>query len=312
LKKLIIHAGHYKTGSSFLQNCFYRNKQLLLSQGVLFPRQGLDFSSTVGICHRLLAYADDPSFDKLLSKIKLESEIHEHHTLLLSAEAFCQPFFLNRIHIFEEVFDNYDITFNIILRSQDELVASLYKEWIQAFRYNGGIRNLLEEWEPILNFHKLIDNIVSTTEQLGINISIYNNYENGPAYFDGVSTWLGLPLVNYDIEEVSHNPSISLISAEVIKKLRIKYKNKIDDVKIYTLIDELIKGNRYLASFSGVPKDIWEILALKYSDGNNLLESEYGLPLGSLSLQRSSILAVSDKLFLLNIDAVSDVIEGQI
>jgi len=133
-KKLYIHVGPPKTGTSVIQFWLSTHSQWLKNQGVYYPQHELD-SNSVSSGHRALflerlsqttrTQFNHAKFQQLLTEFN-ETDCS---SLLLSSE-----FFFYQIPEFLKYKDQYDIQFIAYVRADLELIESLYN---QSVKRNG-------------------------------------------------------------------------------------------------------------------------------------------------------------------------------
>lgn len=96
---LILHIGRHKSGTSALQIALHLNRELLDSQGILYPQAG----SSGKTAHHDLAYSLNPRFKRndYIELIELiAKEIREnHHTIIISSEAFQNIQVIDRVKL---------------------------------------------------------------------------------------------------------------------------------------------------------------------------------------------------------------------
>lgn len=104
-KKVIVHLGMHKTGTTFLQHQLLLHKDALLSQGVLFPKTGLpqigDFDVRAGALpgHQLLLSSLRGQDNETWENLKEEIRQSNAHTIILSCENFLMPGDTNRLKV---------------------------------------------------------------------------------------------------------------------------------------------------------------------------------------------------------------------
>lgn len=138
-KKILIHVGPPKTGTSVLQHWFNNNKDWLLSHSVFYPAHEVD-SNNVSSGHKNLFLERKPdttrtSFSPILfEKVLKEFKLSGCETLLLSSE-----FFFYQIPQFFSYNDEFDLKFIAYVRADIDLVESLYN---QSVKRNGQVKPL--------------------------------------------------------------------------------------------------------------------------------------------------------------------------
>ncbi|WP_226662002.1 glycosyltransferase [Microbulbifer aggregans] len=130
--RVVVHIGATKTGSTYIQHFFEKNRPALLRAGVWFPEVGLFWQPTrphKQAGHAGFADAAVKSLPGLRDYIEAGLALMEGrvHTIVLSSEAF----FLNqRAHCIAEYFSGYSVEMVAYLRRQDEWANAQYCEFV--------------------------------------------------------------------------------------------------------------------------------------------------------------------------------------
>nr|WP_010130591.1 hypothetical protein [Microbulbifer agarilyticus] len=159
MKKLILHIGRHKTGSSAIQDCLIKNTALLKDYDYYYPREARKgrghhqiAESNAGLLKRLNSLLIRPKLPEAVIDELLQND---QFTPILSSEAFqnCHP------HLIKQLFENYDINVVIYLRNHIDYLASAYTQWVHSSDYKGSIwryfftsysvnyRRFLQQWE---------------------------------------------------------------------------------------------------------------------------------------------------------------------
>lgn len=201
-KKIYIHIGPHKTGSSFIQLCLLRNKDTLLKNGYVYP----DFSNEIGQGHHLLANKKKIESGELQDILSSYAKTHEGKILILSAENFSR-------YSKEDISRFYNITNNLsknrvevilFLRNPVDRLRSFWCEMIK--------HKITESQSEFLMQH-----ISGPRKSLILNPYIlYNNFNNN---FNKIN------LVNYDdIDSQNICDIVDIFLNRIgIKKLKIDY-----------------------------------------------------------------------------------------
>ncbi len=133
IKKVIIHVGPSKTGSSAIQYWLNLNHKALKKQGVMYPSHDTDKNQvSSGNREVLLTHTADSGFKLCLNKVeelKREFSISNCHTLLLSSE-----FFFPLIPKLNECFNN--VEFIVYLRNPINFIESDYNQRIKRHSHS--------------------------------------------------------------------------------------------------------------------------------------------------------------------------------
>lgn len=127
-KRVIIHIGHLKTGSSSIQNFLWDNRLILKGKGVLYPEKALAHERFIGIRHYHLGInpiSNSKYWTQTLAEIESSSK-----TAVLSYEGFIR---LERdeIDFVKHQLSRHKVKVICYLRRQDEFIQSHYAEMIK-------------------------------------------------------------------------------------------------------------------------------------------------------------------------------------
>lgn len=131
-KKLVLHIGTHKTGTSTIQSTLAAARDQLAASGVCYPKTDRDpFPHLAKHCSTYqAAIQTDAAFDDEFAILEQELATSGCDTLLLSEEGFSEAQF-DAFSKFSRLTDRYDLTIICFLRRQDQFLESL---WVQYCR----------------------------------------------------------------------------------------------------------------------------------------------------------------------------------
>ncbi|KIC15143.1 hypothetical protein [Leisingera sp. ANG-Vp] len=144
MKKLFLHIGFNKTGSTSIQRNLVLNAAALQQRGILYPNdpaapfmQNIQHVPLAGAMpnHYLswLTPAKRATLDRAYSSLTSHLEARDFHTLVLSSEGFGSPATgLRKAAWVKEQFAAYDVTVIAYIRRQDAYFLSAYQEEVKA------------------------------------------------------------------------------------------------------------------------------------------------------------------------------------
>lgn len=133
MKKLILHGGIHKTGSSSLQNWLDHNRDILAENKV-----GLLHAGAKNVCHHELAEAlmsDTPEADDLIEEVVRELRQTENDVVIITSEVFdrlTRPAIQRLREVLEKVGGAFEVSVLFYLRPQAALLASRYNQQVKA------------------------------------------------------------------------------------------------------------------------------------------------------------------------------------
>ena len=276
-KKILLHIGRHKTGTSTLQRFFVRNKYIFKSLGFLYPGACLE----KGYGHHSLAnYLNDPvaniSFQLAAEAIKEEINSAVESIVIISSEAF-QNVDPQKV---KDFFYGYDVSIIVYLREQCGYLASAYAQRIQASneaisleRYNrqffsklADYRHFVEKWEE------------SFPGKLRVSVFDREQMVGGDITLDFCEKHLGINndvlVEKFSLEEDDFNPTVSekalLLKRRLNNFLPLDFPEKED---VYNYLSDLEMHNS-LDKFSLSEECVSELVE-KYSESNDWLVERY-------------------------------------
>lgn len=222
-KKVILHVGSEKTGSTSIQHSLNRSRELLLSNGVFYPpgRPGHDHQAIFGSCFTakadLLLY--NHNHDELQSLIArdrdylytLEKSFRETQadTLLFSYEGFCHltiDSFKDMKLFLGKYCDEFQIVFYV--RTPLSYAASAMSQRVKM-----GLRACESDGDiPFVNYQDILERICCVFDKSQINVRFFSKeiLPNGNVVLDFLSL-LNLPkYVEENIISKGRNKNYSL------------------------------------------------------------------------------------------------------
>jgi hypothetical protein len=154
-KILFLHIGTHKTGSTAIQNFFFRNRAKLYEYGLLYPEQGLE-----GTGHHKVAWAcgtkrrkHDPAYIKqfFLSLEELAGN-DKVKAVFLSSEEFESVVDISCLGQLSEFFD---VRIIVYLRKQDHYLEAAYNQHLRQYdlRFCGSIIQFKDKYDFLLRFN---------------------------------------------------------------------------------------------------------------------------------------------------------------
>lgn len=168
MKRLILHIGRHKTGTTSVQLFLNRNQEALRAQNILYPQSGRDVSAGQSpenrAAHHKIALclsSADPSSDEYLRAFaaELTKESRDYSTIILSSEAFQNVSDMSRV---ANVFEGYSIEAIGYLREYLSYVASAYAQEVKGSnlvadfeffeqKFSLNLRRFIDRWSSVAN-----------------------------------------------------------------------------------------------------------------------------------------------------------------
>lgn len=159
MRKVVLHVGLEKTGTTFLQETFLLNQKQLASQGILYPKSGREgchhywLAKAFGFCFEVEKF-DRKKAALAIPELELELESTNKDTILISSEHFDFNVTEEACQNFRSYFSAYDVDVVIFLRNQVDYAQSLYIEHIKwggekTFREFLDVKNKFDFFEKV-------------------------------------------------------------------------------------------------------------------------------------------------------------------
>lgn len=219
MKKLFIHIGSHKTGSTYIQKILHENDELLLKDcGVLYPKTGKLFFGHHSLANIKMLNENYTEFKGLLH---LE-QIKKHDIIVISSENF-EYLNAESIVMLLSLFDGYEIKIVYFYRNWNDLLFSMWQENIKhgssdtyfehvakhiAFPFGSNILNLAT---PISNFASVVGlkNIIVCSYDL-----VLNDYDLFDFFFNLINK---SAIIKHSI--IKQNVAIDVITVECLRAL---------------------------------------------------------------------------------------------
>lgn len=138
MKKLYIHVGLHKTGTTGIQALLTVNTKQLAERGVLYPATGriantVEYTADPAYAHHNIPLVTMSGDNSLLHKLIKEIKDSDSHTAVISSEVFMQQFKndLSNITRLAILRDHFEVKIVFYLRRQDSLYESVTNQQIK-------------------------------------------------------------------------------------------------------------------------------------------------------------------------------------
>jgi hypothetical protein len=215
-KKIILHIGMHKTGTTALQGFFAKHAGTFLNNKILYPVSGRRSNQ-----HFFLASLGMEGQDKFIQswrELYKETAIQDWHTMVLSSERFFLHPDPTKIKAACESF-SADIHVVLFLRNHIDAVRSLYRTAIKSMprvcctasvftdfliHKNAGIK--LNKENSLMSYHQVIDSWESVFSVDNVHVISYDkikDYSNTIEAFLELMQRLGIQLPDFSKSELS-------------------------------------------------------------------------------------------------------------
>lgn len=153
-KKLFIHIGHFKSGTSSIQNFLWDNRGALNSAGFKYIETGITRDRSLGVRHyRLWRYIE--SENCLWPGVIDEMKNSEKNNFIISHEGLIK-LTTAKVEYLKNLLSEFDVTIICYLRRQDLFIQSLYAEYIQNHGVDSCFETFLNQYGELCAYKILM------------------------------------------------------------------------------------------------------------------------------------------------------------
>jgi hypothetical protein len=147
MKRIFLHAGEPKTGTSAIQLFLHENREALEQFGYLVPKAGMSPSGNyAGLIEAILGQPVPPKYAHCVEAFRQEVNAHPADTVIVSAESLDYRFRIDEerdwiLSFLREL--GLATTVVIFIRPYAEALSSAYSEQIKSFLYDVTLRDFV-------------------------------------------------------------------------------------------------------------------------------------------------------------------------
>jgi len=268
IKRIILHIGRHKSGTSSLQRFFHDQSEVLAQKGILYPKAGRVGN---GIAHHALAravLAGDSERQQLITNQILSECDARYHTLLISSESFQDVLSPKRMSAFLANFPNAQID-----------IVSYYREFadymMSAFRQATQNQSVFRIFQTFLDHSYPVKKQLKTWSGLG---SLKTKWFHPELLVDGDIVKDFVAILDLGIYVQAHERRNASIGGNILF-LKLAANHAGQDLFDYQMIDKVRRWNSYnralIKHIGEVPLKNWDDLD-PLPDPKNL-EQDIGL-----------------------------------
>ena len=183
MKKLYLHIGTPKTGTSTLQYFFSINKEVLYNKGIFYP-DGIEYDKSGGIESTAgnfgwLTRVKEPKrmFEKFITDVFAQTDSVLCSTENIWLEIEDKPNFLMDI---KKMFPDLEIKVIVYLRKQIDYLESQYREFIRVLSLSEPFEEIIKSNNPVvcmlrrtLDYYSIIDDMAKVIGKENILVRPY-------------------------------------------------------------------------------------------------------------------------------------------
>lgn len=211
-KKIVVHIGTHKTGTTTIQNVFENNREELKTLGVLYPATNREPYPALPKHTSVFHAMGNTESAEIERKILLdEFEKSNCNFMIISEEGLAEPR-PGALKFFAPFTENYDIHVVAYLRRQDMFVESLYNQFVRE----RGEQRLISEFCRAPRIKNRLDyhGILTSWRELG-TVSAFNFDSVKSRLSDSLLEAVGAPALNGHETRENVSPDMRIITALV-------------------------------------------------------------------------------------------------
>ncbi len=279
-KRLILHIGSHKTGTSAVQRAADDHRNALLEQGLLYPKTGQWHDKS----HHKWAFAlwDETSgpktLERLIAELKAERDSLDHQTdtVLLSSEIIekvcLDPKLVpTLVSMLSQIAEEIECIY--FVRRQDLLIESVFKQWVKdvSIRLSAPYARFINSQKSKMDYLEVAqiwESLPKVTKMLVRTNALVR--EPRAAFFEAAD--LQIPLVTEEENRIV-NPSLDGVKLEFKYFLNHLPMEHDHDNGVMAMINRIDTEKEVLALFSDEER---LQLMEEFRPTNNQLATRYG------------------------------------
>lgn len=199
MKRIFIHIGVGKTGTTSIQDSMMLYREEIANNGVLYPLTGLVETGHQGL---VTLWRDEFSSEDVFmySKLLQEFEESKKQVMLLSSEMFC---FANGkfVRNIAQVLKGYEVKIIIYVRAQVAQIESTFLLWLRlGYLYGGGFDAFFETHLGSFDYNRIVSPWAVFFGRDAIIARAYDHPRLKMDAFSGIKEILGIKLETPELQ----------------------------------------------------------------------------------------------------------------
>jgi hypothetical protein len=227
-KKLFLHIGMGKTGTTALQKFFWSNRRALKKEGILYPRYG-----GIAHAHHLLSPYIPPELKdlwKFKRVVEWAPKLKEtsFSSILLSSELIAWATREQVIEFCSAITESFDLKVIIYLRRQDNMIMANYNQLVKAGSEKHELDLVLESQIAKINYEDIIEPWSSSIGKDNIIVRPYEKrqFYGGDICHDFMYQIFGIDISSkFAIPKGNSNPRFSFAAMQYKLQLNKLFEN---------------------------------------------------------------------------------------
>lgn len=283
MKKLFLHVGYHKTGTSALQYFFWNNRATLKRFGFYYPKTGLEGYSHGKLANIIKPNNRDSRLKKTIAKFHKEVSSETVENIILSSEVFLEGWNISQATKNFLTSLKFDLKIIFYLRNQANWLESIYNEVIRdpIRRYTGNLYEMREYRDGYHDYTKMVDNWASVFGDNAIVLFEYGNDGDRNDIFYKILDYWGIKEhrgFHFSMGDKQLNVRFHPLVTEFLRRIN---RFGIMGDQYLKILEELYEISKTMHSeygkeyYTNLEEEEIKILIDKYLQKNNILFRQY-------------------------------------
>jgi hypothetical protein len=279
-KILFIHAGSYKTGTTFFQHQLFHNRRKLRRNGLLYPKIGLGLKTPHNkYAHRTLGISIVNGKQNLFpSIIENLNSTEQLKAAYVSYEGFSNPDLLGKLQALPSRFEGVDVQVILVFRPHMDYALSMYRELCKHVGFSGPVTEFFDprtaegkKWHAVLDYRSVIEAWADIVGPENLHILSYNQIKSDVT--GALLAPTGLKMVLKDPPEQQQNLTLSAPAAAVMRRMNAKKPTIVLRHMMAHKVRELDLKYPDFAKFGELTSDEGHALEERFENDRNYLQA---------------------------------------
>tara|TARA_R110002072_G_scaffold43340_6_gene121753 strand:+ start:7269 stop:8477 length:1209 start_codon:yes stop_codon:yes gene_type:complete len=268
MKRLFLHFGRHKCGTTSIQKTLYNNRRKLLESGYYYPLTGIRVAAHHEIAEALgnkNPSSNEDELNRLYLELKNEVQLTNCRNVIVSSEQLqsCNP------SVVASFFKDFDVVPVCYLREQAAYLRSSYLQKVHATNYEGSVEQFYQEgfstdYQVFLEKWKAAFN-----RDIAVRVFDRDSLTDGDVVRDFLIAILGLTSAELDNLVLLSDENPSLSREMLAFKLEYNARGLPNNGTVYFGLGKLSKAH---GSKFEIPPAITKAVRDQYSESNSWVE----------------------------------------
>lgn len=250
-KKIIIHIGFGKTGTTSIQDMLKKGINLLMNNSILYPRTGFFVNGHHHLANmNSISKVDVEIYQKLVDEINNSS----CNTTIISSEQFIfvKPEYVSFI---AKQLNQFNIEIIFYIRRQDKLIESSYLQFLKIGNKTNSFKKFFQIHKDSFNFMQRINPWIENFGVAKITARLFDKQVIGDVRLDFMNT-IKLNHIKLDLIKEKSNPSLLPELEKLVQMFDINESIKTINKELDRINAQFVNSQKKLILSELINKDI--------------------------------------------------------